>query len=87
MKLRPEFITQDLDGMQYLVAVGGEQFNGIVRSNDTAAFIVNCLKEETTENAIVDKMSTKYDATRDEIAKDVSEIIKKLKSINALQAR
>lgn len=84
MKLKNEFITQDIDDTQFLVPVGVEAFSGIVRSNKTAAFIVNCLKEETTETAIVDAMCAKYDAPRETIAADVSEILEKLRSINAI---
>lgn len=85
MKLKEDFITQDIDGTQFLVAVGGEAFNGIVRSNETAAFIVDCLKEETTESAIVDAMAARYDAPRETIAADVAEIINTLREINALE--
>ena len=56
MKLKSDFITQEIDDTQFLVPVGAESFSGIVRSNKTAAFIVDCLKEETTEEALVDKM-------------------------------
>ena len=84
MKLKNEFITQDIDDTQFLVPVGAEAFSGIVRSNKTAAFIVNCLKEETTETAIVDAMCAKYDAPRETIAVDVAEILEKLRSINAI---
>ena len=56
MKLKNDFITQDIDDTQFLVPLGHESFNGIVRSNETAAFIVNCLKEETTPERIVDAM-------------------------------
>ena len=85
MKLKPDFITQDIDGTQFLVSVGGESFQGIVRSNKTAAFIVDCLKKETTEEKIVDAMCGKYNAPREEIAVDVREIINTLRRINALK--
>ena len=85
MKLKDDFITQDIDDTQFLVPVGAEAFSGIVRSNKTAAFIVNCLKSETTETAIVDAMCAKYDAPREKIAADVAEILKTLRGINALE--
>lgn len=85
MKLKSDFITQDIDDTQFLVPIGAEAFSGIVRSNKTAAFIVDCLKEETTEEAIVDKMAAKYDAPREEIAADVKEILDTLRKINALE--
>lgn len=84
MKLREDFITQDIDDTQFLVPVGAESFNGIVRSNETAAFIVNCLKEETTEERIVDAMCEMYDAPRDVIASDVARVIETLRGIGAL---
>ena len=85
MKLKDDFITQDIDDTQFLVPIGGEAFNGIVRSNSTAAFIVDSLKEETTEEAIVDAMCARYDAPRTEIAADVREILDTLRKINALE--
>lgn len=85
MKLKEDFITQEIDDTQFLVPIGAEAFQGIVRSNKTAAFIVDCLKEETTEKAIVDKMCAKYDAPRETIAADVKEILDTLRGIHALE--
>ena len=84
MKLKDDFITQTIDDVQFLVPVGGESFSGVARSNETAAFIVDCLKEETTEEKIVDAMCAKYDAPRETIAADVKEILDVLRGINAL---
>ncbi|MBQ1406971.1 MAG: PqqD family protein [Eubacterium sp.] len=85
MKLKPDFITQDVDGTQFLISVGLESFSGIVRSNKTAAFIVDCLKEETTKEQIVDAMCAKYDAPRETISEDVQEILDKLNGIGAIE--
>ena len=85
MKLKDDFIVQDIDSTQFLVPVGAEAFQGIVRSNATAAFIVDCLKEETTAEAIVDAMCAKYDSPKEQIAADVEEIINTLRSVNALE--
>lgn len=85
MKLKSDFITQDIEDTQFLVSVGAESFNGIVRSNRTAAFIVNCLKNETTEEAVVDAMCKKYNASREVIASDLREILETLRSIGALE--
>ena len=85
MKLKENFMTQELDGVQFLVPLGREAFKGIVRSNATAAFIVDRLKEETTEERIVEELFQKYDAPREEIARDVSNILKTLRGIGALE--
>ena len=60
-------------------------FAGLIRSNKTAAFIVECLKEETTQEKIVEAMFEKYDAPKDVLAKGVSDVIEKLRKVGALE--
>ena len=84
MKLKAEFITYESDGEHITVTAGGSAFNGLIRSNKTAGFIVECLKTDTTEESIVDKMVEKYDAPRRVIAADVAKIISNLRKIGAL---
>jgi len=84
MKLKNTFITHLSDGEQILLDAGGAVFSGLVRSNATAAFIVDCLKKTTTAESIVDRMCEKYDAPREVIKKDVEGIINKLRSIGAI---
>ena len=57
-----------------------------VQSNRTAAFIVDCLKSETSETEIIEKMSEKYDAPKEIIAMDVKKILDTLRSIGAIDA-
>lgn len=85
MKLKDDFVTQTIDDTQFLVAVGADSFSGIVRSNPTAAFIVDMLKEGTTEEAVVDAMCAKYDAPREVISEDVREILDTLRGIGAIE--
>lgn len=84
MKLKDTFITQEIEDTQFMVAVGEASFTGIVKSNKTAAFIVDSLKEETTKDRIVDAMCRKYDAPRERIEADVEGVLNKLRGIGAL---
>lgn len=86
MKLRDGFITYTADGEQIMVAAGpaAEVFHGMVRSNKTAAFIIDCLKDGIEQDLLVDKLCDKYDAPRQRIAEDVQRIVKALKQIGAL---
>lgn len=84
MKLKNEFITHEMGDQQVMVPVGDAAFNGLVRMSKTAAFIVDCLKEETTKEKIVDAMEAKYDAPRDVLERDVETVLDKLRSIEAL---
>lgn len=85
MKLNENFVVQEIDGTQFLVAIGGEGFGGLVRSNPTAAFIVDQLREERSAAEIVDAMCRRYDAPREVIAADVEEILSVLRGIGALK--
>lgn len=84
MKLKDGFVTHEMDGEQIMVATGEARFSGLVRSNATAAFIVDCLKKETSRDAIVAAMLEKYDATAERIGADVDRVLTSLRSIGAL---
>ena len=84
MKLKDNFITHQYDDVQIMIGSENTNFKGIVQSNTTAAFIVECLKQETTKEQIVQKMLEKYDASKTVIASDVDSIIAKLRTIGAL---
>ena len=86
MKLKDGFCTQRISKGQVMVPVGDADtdFRGIVRSNSTAAFVVDCLKEETTRDEILEKLKNTYDGSEEEMAKDLDEVIAKLDSINAI---
>lgn len=85
MKLKDGFISYESDGEHIMVGGGDASFPGLIRSNDAAAFIVECLGHETTESAIVDAMFEKYDAPRETLAADVRRILDTLRSVNALE--
>lgn len=83
LKLKENFVTQKIDGEQIMVAAGGG-FNGMVRNNATAAFIVDCLKTETTQEAILNAMCSRYDAPREVMAAGVNKVLNNLRKIGAL---
>ena len=83
MKLKDTYITHDSDGEQILLDTSSS-FAGLIRNNKTAAFIVECLKEDTTQEKIVEAMLEKYDAPKDVLTKDVADVIEKLRKVGAL---
>jgi hypothetical protein len=84
MKLTEGFITRDIDGEQIMVSTGKVHFSGLLRSNKPAAFIINCLKTDTTLEQIVDAMYAKYNVPKDVLERDIASILDKLRSIGAL---
>ena len=83
MKLKDTFITHKNEDEQIVIDATGA-FAGMIRNNETAAFIVECLKKETTKDAIVDTMYEQYNAPKEEIEKDVDVVIQKLQSVGAI---
>jgi len=84
MKLKNEFITHETNGEHITVTAGNTSFNGIIRSNQTAGFVIDCLREDTTEEEIAKKMFDEYDAPMEVISADVKKVIDKLRSIGAI---
>ena len=87
MILDSNYITYMLDDTQIMLATGdaASKFNGLARANETAAFIVNCLKEETTREEIIAKMVAEFEGCTEEFAaRDVDMVVGKLQEIGAL---
>lgn len=85
MKLKTEFVPHDMGGEQVIVPTGENSFAGMVRCNGTAAFIVNCLLEDTTRDGIVEAMLDKYDVTAEIAGAAVDKVLSKLGSIGAIE--
>ena len=83
MKLKNEFMTH-MDGENQMMVDVSLNFSGLVRSNKTAAEIVELLKFDTTEENIVSEMQKKYDVSKSVLKKDVRRIIEILRSIGAI---
>ena len=84
MKLSDGFITHDTGTEQIMVSVGKVKFSGLVKSNKTAAFVIDCLKKETTPEEIKQRMFDKYDAPMEQISADVDRMLDQLRSIDAI---
>ena len=84
MKLKQGFITREMYG-EHLMVSTTSAFNGFVRSNATAAFIVECLSEQTYEEEILRKMLEKYDAPAEILEEDINTILDTLRKVGALE--
>ncbi len=83
MKLKESFITHNSGAEQLMISAGGS-FGGMVRSNTTAAAIIDLVKNEITREEIVGAMLEKYDAPRAVLERDVDKVIATLREIGAL---
>ena len=77
MRLKYEFEMVELDDQIIAVPVGEhvKDFHGVVKLNETAAFIFRLLSTDTTEAAIVDALRNEYDAQDERLSTDVHKYV------------
>ncbi len=77
MKLKYEFVTMDMNGQIAAVPVGDTagEVHGMIHMNKTAALILSLLKEDITEEQIVDTLIERFDAERDTLFSEVHKLV------------
>lgn len=87
MRLKDTFVTQDIGGVQMMIPVGksAELFKGYITNNETAAFIVDQLKIETTKEKLISALLDEYEVEADMAAVAVDYVIDNLNKIQALE--
>ena len=84
MKLNKNFLTHQTGNDTVIVPTANAGFSGVVQGNETLGVILDLLKEDTTEQQIIDKIAEQYDAPRAEIEEDVKGVISGLRKIGAI---
>ena len=84
MKLKKEFITHEVAGESMLVPTGNTAFSGMVRGNKTFGAILELLKTETTEAALIDAMKARFNAPEGDVERDVKKALSELRRIGAI---
>ena len=84
MKLKSTFITHNTADGQLMISAGGD-FNGMVRSNSTAAAIIDLLSSEITRDEIIAVMLDRYEVDIETLTADVDKVLSVLTEIGALE--
>ena len=68
MKLKYNFVINEVAGKKVAVAVGADlaNFNGFIRMNENSAFIFNLLKNDVTEDDIIAALVKEFGAEDNE---------------------
>ena len=86
MKIKEGFILRKV-GIQYVVAATGkasENFNGMMRLNESGAFAFRLLQEGITEDALVERIVAEYEVSEETARADVNRFLAGLKEADAL---
>lgn len=82
MRIKKDFTIQKVGSSYVAVAVGetSKTFHGMVRLNETGAFLWNLLAEkDCTEETLVERLLAEYDVDRETAARDVHRIVESLR--------
>ena len=85
MKLSKNFVTRNSSRDSLLVPTGKADFAGLVRGNKTLGAILELLKKDTDEAAIIKALCARFDAPEAVIAADVEKALTELRKIGALE--
>ncbi|MBE5965213.1 MAG: PqqD family protein [Lachnospiraceae bacterium] len=77
MKLKNGIVQSKVGGDYVAVATGeaGKVFNGMIRNNATAAFLVDKMMKETTVDELVKALLDTYDVSEEIARKDVENVV------------
>lgn len=83
MKLK-DVIISEANGEKIAVSVGGS-FNGMLRLNDTAAFIAELLQQETTVAEAADKLCEAYETDMDTAIKSIETVAEQFRQVGLIE--
>jgi hypothetical protein len=84
MKLNKEFLTHKAGEEYILVPTGSAGFSGVVRGNKTLGAVLELLKEDTTEEAVLSALKERFDAPEGVIEADLKKTLTALREIGAI---
>ena len=87
MKLKQMYETMDLDDQVIAIPLGDREdgYHGVVKLNETGAFIFNLLRKEISEEEIIQAVQREYNAQVEKVCDDVRECIEALQSKGLLE--
>lgn len=82
MKLKYDFLLRDVGDRAVAVAVGegSENFQGIISMNRSSKVIFEMLREETSEEEILQKLMKQYNGTEAFFREEIRKMVMKLRN-------
>lgn len=87
MKIKQGFVMRDVAGQAVAIATGeaSKSFHGMVKLNDTGAFIWNGIEKGLDEAEIAEQLTASYDAEVDQALKDVESFIARMRDAGLVE--
>lgn len=88
MKIKEGFILKEIAGSFVVVPVGDDlvDFTLMITTNETGAFLWDCLSEDRSEQQLASLLKAEYEGADDaQLAADVAEFVALLKENNVVE--
>ncbi len=87
MKIKTGFLLSEVAGKTYAVAVGerSREFRGMISLNDTAKFLWEKLKDDTTAEELVAALLSEYEVDEETAKESVKEFLSELQEAGILE--
>lgn len=83
MKIRSDFVMREVAG-SYVVVPCGKCDSGIMKLNESGAFLWRVLEKGADKATLVKRMLEEYDVTEEKAVADIDTFLAKLTSIDAI---
>lgn len=86
MKFNGNFVLKKIGDAYYAVPLGSisKEINGMIKLNDTAAFIWQKIEDGSSEEEIIDSLSSKFNTAKEIAKNDFDEFTAALKEAKIL---
>lgn len=87
MKIKDGFILRKIAGEDIVVPIGNNiaDFNGIINLNESAAFLLGLLQEDTSAEKLVESLKNEYEIDEELAKNDVDTFLNILKEHKMLE--
>ena len=87
MKIREDYLLRQISNEWFVIPLrqASVKLNGVIKLNDTGAFLWKCLEQSLCEKELEEALTQKYRVSLDEARKDVAEFLESLKKIDCLE--
>lgn len=81
MKIEKEYVLREIAGDYIIIPVGesAQENNGLITINEAGMFLWNRMKEECTEDQLIQDMLEEYEVDEETARQDVQEFIECMK--------
>ncbi len=87
MKVKSDFILHSMGSEYVVVAVGErtEEFHGMIRLNESGAFLWECMQNDTTQEMLIGSLIEKYEISEELAREAVTSFVSQLIEADVLE--